>query len=61
MHAAGATGAVVVLADCSSEQRTVAFYGAACIDPPCDVVDSGTDGAADAGTDAKANDANDGH
>lgn len=45
MHAAGAAGAVVALADCSSgsSPRAVAFYGAACLDDGgCGaIVDSG--------------------
>jgi hypothetical protein len=47
MHAAGAAGAAVVLADCSStgNERGVAFYGASCVDNNCgEVVDAGGDG-----------------
>jgi hypothetical protein len=45
MHAAGATGAAVVLADCSSDTRSVAFYGAACVGGTCgEVADAGSDG-----------------
>jgi hypothetical protein len=44
LHAAGAAGAVVAISDCSSDARSVAFYGAACIDGSCNVVtDSGAD------------------
>jgi hypothetical protein len=41
MHAAGATGAAVVLADCSS--NAVPFYGGACVGGTCQVADAGTD------------------
>lgn len=52
MHAAGAAGAVVAIGDCGGQEtRSVAFYGAACIDNDCGVtvVDSGMD-ANDAST-----------
>ena len=49
MHAAGAAGAVVAISDCGSETRSVAFYGAPCIDGSCGVTvtDSGADAAND--------------
>lgn len=52
MHAAGAAGAVVAIADCSSSGnvRDVAFYGAACVDGSCiTTMDAGED-AYDANT-----------
>jgi hypothetical protein len=57
MHAAGAAGAVVAIADCSSSGTpgTTVFYGAACVDGSCvTITDAGaTDaGATDAGADA---------
>jgi hypothetical protein len=44
MHAAGATGAAVVLADCSST-NAVPFYGAACVGGTCQVADASADAA----------------
>jgi hypothetical protein len=46
MHAAGAAGAVVVLADCSQPAETV-YYGAPCVGGSCSVVssDAGSDSA----------------
>lgn len=46
LQAAGAAGAVVAIGDCGGQEtRSVAFYGAACIDNDCGVtvVDSGAD------------------
>lgn len=51
MHAAGAAGAVVAIADCSSSPPQP-FYGGACVGGSCIVTDAGADGAADAGEEA---------